>query len=138
MTDSLAQLEQEGVDVRSVRAITTQKSGEAPISTLVNLTRTALALSQERFAGAIGVSVRTVARWEREGDEPSALERERLEWIRDLVDIAQSIMEDDQVAVWFGTPKIALEGRRPLDLFGTFRGLQQIRGLLEATRWGTF
>lgn len=121
----------------SVRAIATQKSGEAPISTLVSLTRTVLALSQERFAGVIGVSVRTVARWE-QGDEPSELERERLEWIRDLVDIAQSIMEDNQVAAWFATPKVALEGRRPLDLFGTFRGLQQVRGLLEATRWGTF
>jgi putative toxin-antitoxin system antitoxin component (TIGR02293 family) len=123
--------------VSPVRAVTTQKSGETPISTLVSLTRTALALSQERFAGVIGVSVRTVARWE-QGDEPSALERERLEWIRDLVDIAQSIMEDDQVAAWFATPKIALDGRRPLDLVGTFRGLQQVRGLLEATRWGTF
>jgi putative toxin-antitoxin system antitoxin component (TIGR02293 family) len=123
--------------VSSVRAVTTQKSGETPISTLVSLTRTALALSQERFAGVIGVSVRTVARWE-QGDEPSALERERLEWIRDLVDIAQSIMEDDQVAAWFATPKIALDDRRPLDLVGTFRGLQQVRGLLEATRWGTF
>ncbi len=121
----------------SVRAITTQKSSEAPISTLVSLTRTAVGLSQERFAGAIGVSVRTVARWE-QGDEPSALERERLEWIRDLVDIAQSIMEDEQVAAWFATPKVALDGRRPIDLFGTFRGLQQVRGLLEATRWGTF
>jgi putative toxin-antitoxin system antitoxin component (TIGR02293 family) len=123
--------------VSSVRAVTAQKSGEAPIGTLVSLTRTALALSQERFAGVIGVSVRTVARWE-QGDEPSALERERLEWIRDLVDIAQSIMEDDQVAAWFATPKIALDSRRPLDLVGTFRGLQQVRGLLEATRWGTF
>ena len=120
-----------------VRAIPTQKSGGAPISTLVSLTRTALGLSQERFAGVIGVSVRTVARWE-QGDEPSELERERLEWIRDLVDIAQSIMEDDQVAAWFATPKVALDGRRPLDLFCTFRGLQQVRGLLEATRWGTF
>ncbi|MEO6665279.1 MAG: antitoxin Xre/MbcA/ParS toxin-binding domain-containing protein [Nitrospiria bacterium] len=123
--------------MRPVRAITTQKSGKAPIGTLVSLSRTALALSQERFAGVIGVSVRTVVRWE-QGDEPADLERERLEWIRDLVDLAQSIMENDQVSAWFATPKIALDGRRPLDFFGTFRGLQQVRGLLEATRWGTF
>jgi len=123
--------------VSPVRAGAAHKVDGGPIRALVHLVRTALGLSQERFAGVIGVSVRTVARWE-QGEEPSSLERERVEWIKDLVDIAQSIMEDDRVAEWFGTPKAALNGRRPLDLFGTFRGLQEVRGLLEATRWGTF
>ncbi|MEW6682227.1 MAG: antitoxin Xre/MbcA/ParS toxin-binding domain-containing protein [Nitrospirota bacterium] len=105
---------------------------------LIRRIRNALALSQESLAGVLGVSVRTVVRWESEGDEPPQIERERLEWVGELVDIARTIMEEDEVGRWFKTPKAALGGRRPVELLGSLRGLQQIQRVLESTRWGIF
>jgi uncharacterized protein (DUF2384 family) len=55
----------------------------------------------------------------------------------ELVDVARTIMENEDVGPWFKTPKAALDGRRPVDLLGSLRGLQQIQRLLESTRWGT-
>jgi transcriptional regulator with XRE-family HTH domain len=109
-----------------------------PAGVLIRKLRDSLGLSQEIFSSVLGVSVRTVVRWEREGDEPPPLERERLEWVSELVEIARTIMEDGDVGPWFKTPKAALGGRRPVDLLGSLRGLQQIQRLLESTRWGTF
>lgn len=109
-----------------------------PAGTLIRKLRASLGLSQEVLSNVLGVSVRTVVRWEREGDEPPPLERERLEWVSELVEIARTIMEDVDVGRWFRTPKAALGGRRPVDLLGSLRGLQQIQRLLESIRWGTF
>jgi putative toxin-antitoxin system antitoxin component (TIGR02293 family) len=105
---------------------------------LIRRIRNALGLSQEVLAGVLGVSVRTVVRWEREGDVPPPIERERLEWVAELVDVARTIMDEEDVGRWFKTPKAALGGRRPVELLGSLRGLQQIQRVLEATRWGTF
>lgn len=46
---------------------------------LVRQLRTARALSQEAFARLIGVSVRTMARWESGLSQPSALALEKLD-----------------------------------------------------------
>ena len=123
--------------MKSATALKSAEQSQAAGAVIRRL-RDALGLSQEVLAGVLGVSVRTVVRWEREGDEPPPLERERLEWVAELVDIARSIMEDEDVGPWFKTPKAALGGRRPVDLLGSLRGLQQIQRLLESTRWGTF
>ncbi|MFQ5781228.1 MAG: antitoxin Xre/MbcA/ParS toxin-binding domain-containing protein [Nitrospiria bacterium] len=100
--------------------------------------RAALQLSQEAFARMLQVSVRTIVRWEKEGDEPPALERERLELIHELARIAGEIMEKDDIPAWFSTPKAAFSGKKPLDLLSTFRGIQQVRERLEQARWGVF
>jgi putative toxin-antitoxin system antitoxin component (TIGR02293 family) len=122
--------------MKSATALKSAERSQAAGAVIRRL-RDALGLSQEVLAGVLGVSVRTVVRWEREGDEPPPLERERLEWMAELVDVARTIMENEDVGPWFKTPKAALDGRRPVDLLGSLRGLQQIQRLLESTRWGT-
>ena len=123
--------------MKSATALKSAEQNQAAGAVIRRL-RDALGLSQEVLAGVLGVSVRTVVRWEREGDEPPPLERERLEWVAELVDVARTIMEDEDVGPWFKTPKAAFGGRRPVDLLGSLRGLQQIQRVLESTRWGTF
>ncbi len=119
-------------------AIVLNASHHAEVAgTLIRRIRSALGLSQEVLAGVLGVSVRTVVRWEREGDEPPPIERERLEWVGELVDIARTMMDDKAIGPWFQSSKAALGNRRPIDLLGSLRGLQQIQRLLESTRWGT-
>ena len=108
------------------------------VSSTIQSIRNTLMLSQEDLARALGLSVRTVVRWEKEGAEPPPLERERLHLIHEIVEIAQGIMEPEDVASWFSKPKEALSGRRPLDILSSFRGIQSVREILEKTRWGIF
>ncbi len=108
------------------------------VSTTIQFIRGTLMLSQEDLARVLGLSVRTVVRWEKEGAGPPPLEQERLFLIRELIEIAKDIMEPEDVASWFSKPKEALSGRRPLDLLSTFRGIQSVRGIMEKARWGIF
>ena len=110
----------------------------AEVGAIVESVREALGLSQEGLARVLGVSVRTVVRWEREGDEPPPLERERLELIREIVEIAKDVTPLEALPEWFSTPKRSLSGERPLDLLSSFKGIQQLRETLERTRWGIF
>ena len=107
-------------------------------SSTIQSIRSTLMLSQENLARVLGLSVRTVVRWEKEGAQPPLLEQERLFLIRELIEIAKDIMEPEDVASWFSKPKEALSGRRPLDLLSTFKGIQSVREILEKTRWGIF
>lgn len=100
--------------------------------------RTALQLSQEALARILGLSVRTIVRWEREGEEPPPLERERLDLIYEVAEIAKDIMKPQDLPIWFSSPKEALLGRRPLDLLSSFKGIRQVHDLLEKARWGLF
>jgi putative toxin-antitoxin system antitoxin component (TIGR02293 family) len=108
------------------------------VSSTIQSIRNTLMLSQEDLARALGLSVRTIVRWEKEGAEPPPLERERLYLIHGIVEIAQDIMESEDIASWFSRPKEALSGHRPLDILSTFKGIQSVRGFLEKTRWGIF
>jgi len=111
---------------------------EIAYSSTIESIRATLQLSQEALARVLQVSVRTIVRWEKEGDEPPALERERLELIHELALISEEIMEKNDIASWFSRPKTAFSGNKPLDLLSSFRGIQQVRELLEQTRWGVF
>lgn len=111
---------------------------EIPSSSTIESIRDILQLSQEAFARVLQVSVRTIVRWEKEGDVPPVLERERLGLIHELVLISGEIMEKSDVSVWFSRPKTVFSGNKPLDLLSSFRGIQQVRELLEQTRWGVF
>lgn len=111
---------------------------EIACSSAIESIRATLQLSQEAFARVLEVSVRTIVRWEKEGDVPPALERERLELIHELVLISGEIMEEDDISAWFSRPKTAFSGNKPLALLSSFRGIQQVRELLEQTRWGVF
>src|SRR3989304_2137973 len=100
--------------------------------------RKSLGLSQEALARLLGVSVRTIVRWEKEGDQPPPLELERIDLLRELVETALDIMDERDVENWFAKPKEFLAGRRPLDILYSFRGILQIREVLEKVSWGIF
>lgn len=110
----------------------------ASIGSTIESIRKTLGLSQEALARVIGVSVRTIVRWEKEGDQPPPLEKERIDLLHELIEIAKDIMDEKAVESWFAKPKEFLSGQRPLDLLSSFRGIQQIREVLEKVRWGIF
>ena len=108
------------------------------INEIIESIRLSLDLSQEGLARILGVSVRTVVRWEKEGDLPPALEMERFELIHEVVEIAKDIMESKEIPKWFRNPKESLAGLRAIDLLATFRGIKKVQDSLEKVRWGIF
>ena len=121
-----------------MRSLKTARISPSAIDETIESLRSSLRLSQEDLARILGVSVRTVVRWEKEGDQPPPLERERLELIHDVVEIAKDILDAKDIPAWFSNPKESLSGLRPLDILSTFRGIQKVRDSLEKIRWGIF
>ncbi|MBI1819890.1 MAG: helix-turn-helix domain-containing protein [Nitrospirae bacterium] len=108
------------------------------IAGTIEFIRSSLNLSQEDLARILNVSVRTIVRWEKEGDQPPSLEKERLELIQEVVGIAGDIMDLENIPGWFSSPKESFSGLRPLDLLSTFRGIKRVQDSLEKVRWGVF
>ncbi|MHB8481509.1 MAG: antitoxin Xre/MbcA/ParS toxin-binding domain-containing protein [Nitrospiria bacterium] len=117
---------------------TTKLFSSTTIPGTIEFIRSSLNLSQEDLARILNVSVRTIVRWEKEGDQPPSLETERLEMIQEVVEIARDIMDLENVPGWFSSPKESLSGLRPLDLLSTFRGIKRVQEFLEKIRWGIF
>ncbi len=97
--------------------------------------RTELGLSQEALAQALGVSPRSVARWE-EGDvNPSPLAASRLRLVAEIHEKASRLFEPGEVAAWLQTPNSALQGLAPLARMHAPGGLEEVRDLLGRIEW---
>lgn len=75
--------------------------------------RQVFGLSQERLARLIGVSVRTVARWEGGHTRPSQLASRQLRGLEDLNQLLIRLMRPDSIGDWMARPNARLKGRSP-------------------------
>lgn len=75
--------------------------------------RLALDLSQERFARLVGVSVRTVARWEAGDTVPSPLAERQLDSLVRLYRRLTNILRPDSIDDWMVRPHPGLGQREP-------------------------
>ncbi|MFC1529504.1 helix-turn-helix domain-containing protein [Gemmatimonadota bacterium] len=75
--------------------------------------RLAFGLSQERLAQLVGVSVRTVARWEGGHSRPSHLAERQLRGLEELQLLLVRVMRPDSVGEWMVRPNDRFGGRSP-------------------------
>ncbi len=75
--------------------------------------RLGFGLSQERLARLVGVSVRTVARWEGGQSQPSQLAERQLRGLDELQRLLIRLMRPDSVGEWLARPNDRFGGRRP-------------------------
>ncbi len=99
--------------------------------------QSALALSQEELARALGVSHRSVARWlggevERVGEA----HLQTIQAIEALLEEACKALRPDKVAMWFRSPHPTLADLRPLDVLSSRTGQERVKALLGGIRWG--
>jgi putative toxin-antitoxin system antitoxin component (TIGR02293 family) len=98
--------------------------------------RARLGLSQEALAQTLGVSARTVVRWEGQTNVPSRLARDRVERLTEVLRLAEQIFPGPDLPAWFATPNPTLAGRRPLEVLATRGGLDEVYHLLGRLAWG--
>lgn len=98
--------------------------------------RTRLGVSQEALAQALGVSSRTVARWEEGAATPSPLAFARLRLLTEIRENAQRLFKGKNGSAWLRTPNPVLGGRSPLERLRAPGGLEEVRDLLGRIEWG--
>lgn len=92
--------------------------------------REAFDLSQEGFARLIGVSVRTVARWEAGDVNPSQLAERQLTALDNLQRRLSLLMRPDSVSGWMARSHSRLGGRTPRQVLLT-EGPEPLLNLLN-------
>ncbi|MBI4736971.1 MAG: DUF2384 domain-containing protein [candidate division NC10 bacterium] len=98
--------------------------------------RARIGISQETLAQILGVSVRTVGRWEAKSSFPSRLAQDRMDRLTEVLQLAEQIFAESAIASWFQTPNPTLRGRTPLGALTSRGGLDEVYHLLGRMAWG--
>lgn len=98
--------------------------------------REALGLSQEALARLLGVSARTVSRWECGISELNPLAvKELRRWLR-VLERLQEVFKPSALPRWFNQPNEALGGRTPFEVACVPDGEEELLDLLGRIEWG--
>ncbi|MEW6232821.1 MAG: antitoxin Xre/MbcA/ParS toxin-binding domain-containing protein [Chloroflexota bacterium] len=98
--------------------------------------RKAVGISQGRFAAALGLSLRTISRWETGKTSPRGPTRQRLQDLDRLIDRASEVLSPEGVGLWLTTPNAALGDQVPLEASRTPEGYIEVMNLLGRMEWG--
>ena len=98
----------------------------------------ALGLTNAGLADLLGVTPRTLARWDEKGRlDPVA--GDRLDRATRLLDTAIAVLEDEAAAVsWLRRPQRALGGAVPIELASTDIGTRAVEALLGRMEHGVY
>lgn len=98
--------------------------------------RSTLRLSQERLAKIVGVSTRSIARWEHDEVAINPYTLGKLAMINACVHEAKTIMNPDEVVRWFNSKIPALDGDKPIDLLSQPEGIEMVHRTLCELKYG--
>jgi DNA-binding transcriptional regulator YiaG len=102
----------------------------------IKQSRQALGLTPEDFATLLGVSLRTLVRWEQGAGKPSKRAAEKLRRLRQCVDSLRVAMKEERIPQWLAIPNEALGGRAPRDVLFEEDGLDRVVRLAGWLEWG--
>ena len=125
-------------DPTSVREWVEQIRAGLPVASAFAL-KNALRLNNEELAALLGVSARTVARWNPGKSKLDLVSGDRLVRAARLVAIAAEVLEDNEAAVhWLRSPQRGLDGAIPLEIAATDVGARAIEALLGRMEHGVY
>ena len=95
-----------------------------------------LKIPQEEFARLLGVSIRTVARWESEGVRPTLDMREQLDFLLKLSRRLDDVIDREHITDWLTTPNPEFLNQPPMDLIQSKYGRRVLEQEIERAEWG--
>ena len=99
--------------------------------------RVRLGCSQEIMGRIIGVTGRTIARWEEGENEPHPLARQQILQLHNLLDKMEGVIKEGMQEQWLNTPNESLGDKTPLEVIAQGPlGIQEIVHLLGRIEWG--
>lgn len=106
---------------------------DAPLQKQVVQLRALFGFTQDELASLLGVSPRTLQRWEQGGQvEPHPRNKQAVCALRLIAETLGDVFEPDTIKVWVDRPNPALNGERPRDYARKQGGLYIMAQLLGA------
>ena len=100
--------------------------------------RKKLGCSQERLAGIIGITGRTVSRWETKEGAPSSLANRALRELENITDKMEGVIKKGKEAEWLNTHNEELNNATPLEVISRgSEGIKEVLELLQGIECGT-
>ena len=98
--------------------------------------RKALGLSQEELARLLGVSNRTVSRWESCTGRPNSLTLGEIRRWQAVTERLKEVFKPAAVPRWFHSPNQALGDKTPLEVAAAPDGEEELLDILGQIEWG--
>jgi transcriptional regulator with XRE-family HTH domain len=95
-----------------------------------------LGISQEKLAQLIGVSLRTVARWESANVSPSPDLRELMDFLLTLAKRLEQSIDRENITAWLTTPNPEFLNQPPIDLVRSEYGRRILEQQISRSEWG--
>ena len=95
-----------------------------------------LKITQEAFARLVGVSLRSVARWEKGEVQPDSGKREKLDFLLSISRRLEDLMDREHIADWLTTPNPEFLNKPPVDLVQSKYSRHVLEQELDRAEWG--
>jgi len=93
--------------------------------------------TRDKLAIVLGVSERTIRRWEKRENKPSPLAKSKLDELTEILNEIEETFESREKGIkWLTTPNRSLGGKTPLEVLLEKNGIKKISTLLGRLRWG--
>ncbi len=93
--------------------------------------------TRDKLAIVLGVSERTIRRWEKRENKPSPLAKSKLDELTEILNEIEETFESREKSIkWLTTPNKSLGGKTPLEVLLQKDGIKKISTLLGRLRWG--
>jgi DNA-binding XRE family transcriptional regulator len=98
--------------------------------------RQTLGLTRESLAAILGVSSRTVARWEYGQGEPSQTVAAKVRQLHQCAESLKAAIKADQIPRWLNLPNKALGGKSPREALLEEGGIERVQRIAGWLEWG--
>jgi putative toxin-antitoxin system antitoxin component (TIGR02293 family) len=90
------------------------------------------------WAKFLGISERTLQRYEISNGEFSILQTERVFHIKELFDLFSTVISKNKNAfyLWMTTQAFSLNGQKPIELLTSYKGTEKCMAILQNTMYG--
>ncbi|HUU03852.1 MAG TPA: helix-turn-helix domain-containing protein [Myxococcota bacterium] len=95
-----------------------------------------LKITQEAFARLIGVSLRSVTRWENGDVQPDSEKRKKLDYLLTISRRLEESMDREHITDWLTTPNPVFLNKPPMDLVQSEYSRHVLEQELDRAEWG--
>lgn len=107
------------------------------INKKIHFLRVKFGCSQEMMGHIIGVTGRTIARWEADETDPHLLAKQKVRELQNVLEKMDGVIKPGKETEWMNTPSETLGNKTPVEVIEQGpSGVQEVLRLLGRLEWG--